>query len=199
MLSLPDLARLKDLHTDQIVESSIVPLSKGLAKQVDSQWWKIGGSRTARENEADHGWRWSDIAGSCRLDPWCECRAIVTPDGVVQGAINYHLNGKSLREHDLGAVFVHHLATAPRNRPWLVPKPRYKGVGLALLSTAIVHGYVLGLGGRVVVPSVPTERTRQFYEKRGFQYVSEDDDGIIDFELTPEAAQAWLLKEGFLE
>jgi GNAT superfamily N-acetyltransferase len=199
MLILPETIELEDVRAQCNCEAQILALTKDLAKQIDAQWWLIGGSRSKRQAEGDHSWRWADIWGGSRQDKWSECLCVVTADGIVQGAINYHLNGKSLISPELGAVFVHHFATAPRNRPWMVEEPQYRGVGLALLAAAVRHGYALGLGGRTVVPSLPTERTRQFYENRGFQRIAEDEDGIIDYELTPEVAQAWLRAEGYLE
>ena len=198
MLILPETVLIEDRRAGQGCEAEIVRLTKELAKQIDSQWWQIGGSKSKRQQEGDHGWSWADICGSCRQDKWCECLGLVTADGIVQGAINYHLDGHSLLIPDDGAVFVHHIATAPRNRPWLVDEPQYKGVGSALLATAVRHSYLLALGGRVVIPSLPTEQTQQYYENRGFQQVDTDEDGIIDYELTPEAAQRWLREEGYL-
>jgi hypothetical protein len=198
MLILPESAHLHDLRTNRSCPAEIVRLTKDLAKQIDNQWWQIGGSRTQRSREGDHSWRWPDILGVSRMDAWSECLGVVTPDGVVQGAINYHLNGKSLLEPDLGAIFVHHIATAPRNRPWLVESPQFGGVGAALLAVAVRHGYALGLGGRTVVPSLPTEHTRHFYEKCGFRPIAEDEDGIIDYELAPEVAEEWLREKGYL-
>lgn len=198
MLVLPENTIITDLRSGGDCEAQIARLTKELGKQIDSQWWQIGGSKSKRQQEGDHGWSWADIWGKCRTDKWCECLGLVTPDGIVQGAINYHLDGKSLVVPDVGAVFVHHFATAPRNRPWLVDEPQYRGVGSGLLVTAVRHSYLLGLGGRVVIPSLPTEKTKQFYENRGFEQVDADEDGIIDYELTPEAGQQWLREEGFL-
>jgi GNAT superfamily N-acetyltransferase len=95
-----------------------------------------------------------------------------------------------------GAVYADRLATAPRNRPWLVGSPRYRGVGTVLLLAAVRQSYLLGLGGRVGLASLPSERTRGFYSRRGFQVIFERKDGMIEFELPTALAVAWLEEEG---
>ncbi len=67
-----------------------------------------------------------------------------------------------------------------------------------LLLAAVRHSYALGLGGRVWLTSVPRERTRDFYTRRGFQVILDHDDGMIDFELPTARAVAWLEEEGYL-
>ena len=52
-------------------------------------------------------------------------------------------------------VYIELLATAPWNRPKLVPKPRYKGVGRILLGTAISLSVDLEFKGRVSLHSLP--------------------------------------------
>lgn len=199
MFELPENLTLKDCRTGQRCDAIIVRLTKDLAKQIDVRWWQIGISKEKRKREPDNGWKWADFAGESRMNQWSECLGIRIADGSVQGAINYRLDGKSLVNNDLGTVFVHHLATATWNRPWLVESPQYRGAGTALLVTAVLHSYSLGLRGRVVVPSLPTEHTRSFYENFGFQQIGEDEGGIIDYELTSDAAQQWLREEGYLK
>jgi len=98
----------------------------------------------------------------------------------------------------LTSVYVDRLAAAPRNRHWLVADPLYRGVGKGLLLRAVCHSYLLGLGGRVNLVSVPRERTRRFYERRGLVAVREDDEGSIEYELSEQAAHQWLQEEGYL-
>lgn len=71
------------------------------------------------------------------------------------------------------------------------------GVGKGLLLRAVCHSYLFGLGGRVNLVSVPRERTRRFYERRGLVAVREDEEGSIEYELSDEAAQRWLQEEGY--
>ena len=112
--------------------------------------------------------------------------------------MGYLINGKSLLNSDASTVFIDYLAAAPRNREWLVDNPQYRGVGTALVFYAVCHSWLLGLNGRVTLVSLPSERTRKFYAQRSFTKVSESDDGIIEFELEPEAAQRWLKDMGVL-
>jgi GNAT superfamily N-acetyltransferase len=199
MIVLPEVIRLTHCQTGQQCEAQIVAFTKELAKQIDATWWQIGGSKTARRREGDHDWKWADIWGQHRSSRFAHFVGVQTQDGVIQGAIAYWTNGKSLLDKDLGTVFVHYLATAPRNRPWLVDLPEYRGVGTALLDIAIRHSYLLGLEGRVTLVSLSSERTRGFYEKFGFSQVGVVDDGMIEYELTTEVAHEWLRQKGHLE
>jgi len=67
-----------------------------------------------------------------------------------------------------------------------------------LLLRSVCHSYILGLSGRVNLLSVPSERTRQFYERRRFTRLSKDDDGMVEYELGAEAAEGWLQQAGYL-
>ena len=67
-----------------------------------------------------------------------------------------------------------------------------------LLLAAVRHSYLLGLGGRVWLSSLPSERTRGFYARRGFQVTCEHEGGMIDFELPNNTAVAWLEEERYL-
>jgi hypothetical protein len=46
--------------------------------------------------------------------------------------------------------------------------------------------------------SLPSEKTRRFYERRGFTRLSEDEDGMVEYELDEEAAQRWLQQAGYV-
>jgi hypothetical protein len=71
--------------------------------------------------------------------------------------------------------------------------------GSGLLLYAVCHSYALGLGGRLVLVSLATEKTRQFYANRGFTTVGEDENGDREYELEPGIATCWLQEKGFLE
>jgi hypothetical protein len=135
------------------------------------------------------------------VKPW---RKSTTPHawwknwGAVEGASLYRIDAQSQLAPGQGAVYVDRLAVAPRNRPWLVDGPKYQGIGTVLLLAAIRESYSLGLGGRVWLTSLPSERTRQFYRNRGLCVVFENEDGTIDFELSADSAQQWLEREGYL-
>ena len=122
-----------------------------------------------------------------------------TEDEDVQGAIGYRVDFKSYLAPELTTVYVDRIAGRPcANRPWLVENPLYKGVRKGLLLQAVCHSYLLGLGGRVNLGSLPSERTRHFYDKTGFIRVGENDEGLIEYELSDQAAQQWLHEEGYL-
>ncbi len=136
--------------------------------------------------------------GEHRHDLAWEFVAAQTENEAIQGAIAYRIDARSFLDSNLTSVYVDRIAIAPRNRPWLVAEPHYKGIGVGLLLRAVCHSYLLGLGGRVNLSSLPRERTRTFYQKRGFIAVAEDDDGLIQYELSDEAAQEWLSGQGYL-
>jgi hypothetical protein len=181
------------------VPARLVRLSREVAAdRMDGEWWSIGGSKTQRSEEGDHHWRWRQIVGGLRTRANWEALAIETEDGAIQGAIVYRIDAISQLEPDKGAVYGERLATAPRNRPWLVNPPHLRGAGETLLLAAVRHSYQLGLGGRVWLCSLPSERTRSFYVNRGFRVIFKNPDGRIDFELPSDRAERWLVEEGYL-
>jgi hypothetical protein len=56
-------------------------------------------------------------------------------------------------------VYVELIATAPWNRRKLVTDPRYKGVGIALIGTAITKSVELGFNGRIGLHSLRQSET----------------------------------------
>lgn len=124
--------------------------------------------------------------------------AIETENGAIQGAIVYRINAESQLEPGRLAIYGEYLATAPRNRPWLVNPPHLRGVGRGLLLAAVTHSYQLGLEGRIWLTSLPSERTRDFYVNLGFEVIFQKPDGTIDFELPSARALEWLKDEGYL-
>jgi hypothetical protein len=199
MLQLPETVVLRNLIDNTDCDARIVPITREMAqRKIDGQWWQIGGSRTKRREEGDHDWNWTKIFGENRGALHREMVAVVTADAAVQGAITYWTNGKSLLDSELGSVYVQFIATAPRNRPWLVDKPFFQGVGYQLLLYAVCHSYILGLGGRVTLVSLPTEKTKEFYTNRGFTKISEDENGNMEFELMTADAERWLREEGLI-
>ncbi len=199
MLVLPDDITIFDCERQAPVRAKLVRLNRELAaKEVDGTWWKIPVSKRAREAEGDHHWEWRKLIGLHRSELVWEALAVQSTRGGVEGASLYRVDAISQIESGEGAVFIDRLAVAPSNRPWLVNPPKYKGIGTALLLAAVRHSYSLGLGGRVWLTSLPTERTRDFYRKRGFRVIFEDENGMIDFELPTGVAQQWLEREGYL-
>lgn len=120
----------------------------------------------------------------------------MTGDGEAQGAMACRIDALSFLDAAQGAVFIDRLATAPRNREWLVEKPHYRGIGEGLILHAVAQSYELGLNGRVTLLAFDTPRVQRFYKNRGFQHVGAEE-GMEMFELIPATATDWLRKEGY--
>ena len=199
MLVLPDYVTLFSIQQNTKVQAKLVRLTRQLAAgRIDGEWWKLDVSKSIRAKEADHHWRWRQIVGEHRNNRSWETLAVQSTSGAIEGAIAYRIDALSQIDSGEGTVYADRLATAPRNRPWLVDVPSYRGAGTALLLAAVRHSYLLGLGGRVWLSSLPSERTRGFYARRGFQVTLEHEDGMIDFELPTARAVAWLEEGGYL-
>lgn len=199
MLELPNDVSIFSVRRDAFVKAKLVRLDRTIsAKQIDGTWWKLDVSKTLRSKEGDHHWEWRKLVGEHRNNATWDALGIQRSDGSVEGAILYRIDAKSQIEKGKGSVYVDRIATAPQNRPWLSDPPKYKGIGSVLLLAAVRHSYLLGLEGRVWLSSLPSEKTRAFYEAKGFNVIFEEPDGMIDFELPAAAAQEWLKKEGYL-
>jgi len=199
MLELPDDISIFSVARQKHVKAKLVKLDRNLAKtKVDGTWWKIPVSKKVREAEEDHHWGWRKLIGQHRNNANWESLAVQRTSGPIEGAMLYRIDAKSQLEKGKGAVYVDRIATAPQNRRWLVDPPKYKGIGSVLLLGAVRHSYLLGLGGRVWLTSLPSEQTREFYRNRGFESIFEDPDGMIDFELPEAEAERWLKQKGYL-
>jgi GNAT superfamily N-acetyltransferase len=199
MFVLPDNIAILNVQRNSLVRAKLVPLTRELAAtEIDGAWWKIPVSKKLRESEGDHHWVWRKLVGLYRNRLAWDIVAVQSASGAVEGAMLYRIDARSQIQTGEGAVYVDRLATAPRNRPWLGDPPKYRGIGKVLLLAAVRHSYLLGLGGRVWLTSLPTEKTRRFYENRGFQVIFENEDGTIDYELPAEVSRQWLKSEGYL-
>ena len=199
MLVLPNNIKLFNVQRQCWVRAKLVPLTRDLAAtEIDGSWWEVPVSKAAREEEGDHHWQWRKVVGGHRNDLRWEAVAVQSASGAIEGATIYRIDAKSQVERGEGAVYIDRLAAAPRNRPWLVNRAKYRGAGSALILGAVRHSYSLGLGGRLWLTSLPSERTVEFYRRRGFEVVFENEDGTIDFELPATVAQRWLKSEGYL-
>lgn len=189
-----------DRRSGEWCSAELVVLTRELAaKKIDGQWWKIAEKLlSSRKDEGDHHWVWRKLVGEHHNQLAWHFVACQTADGEIQGAAGYRIDYRSILVPEEGSVYVDRIAVAPRNRAWLVKNPLYMGVGVGLLLRAVCHSYILGLGGRVNLVSLPSEQTRQFYERRGFTRLNEDDDGMVEYELSDEAAQRWLEQAGYL-
>lgn len=198
MDQLPDRIELRRIADNARIFATLRRLTRELAQEkIDGSWWETLGVPThKREEENDHSWRWSKRIGQLRNSRWHEALAAETQDGAVQGAVLYWLNTRSFIQPEKGAIYIEALATAPRNRPWLVDAPVYRGVGESLLLRSVCHSYLLGLEGRINLVAFDDQRTIGFYKNRGLTPAGYDED-LPRFELEPDAAVSWLKEEGY--
>jgi hypothetical protein len=201
MEELPSRVQLVDRQSGEQCEANLVELTRKLAATgIDGRWWKLSGELLGRgADEDDHHWVWRKLVGKHQNQLAWHFVACQTDDGEIQGAAGYRIDYRSVLAPEAGSVYVDRIAVAPRNRLWLVTNPLYIGIGVGLMLRVVCHSYILGLGGRVSLISLPSERTRQFYQHRGFTRLSEDDDGMVEYELDEEAAQRWLEQAGYLQ
>lgn len=198
MLTFPQQIQILDLHVQQEVPAQIIRLDRSHGAKIDGTWWKVEARQRDKDREGDHHWKWRTVIGEHRNDLRWEALGVQTEGGDLDGVIIYRLDAKSWLEPQKGAIFVERLASAPRNRPWLVNSPRHQGIGSELLLAAVRQGYSLGLNGRVCLTSLPTESTLKFYRRKGFVEIVGDEDGMIDFELPADMAEKWLNEKGYL-
>lgn len=189
------LKRLEILRADnnRLVDAHIIELTKKVAlERIDQVWWAESNLTAAFRNEGDAHWKWENIVSSYSRNLLHECVALLSKENYLEGAMAYQLDFKSKIEKDKGSLYVGWLATAPRNRNWLVSKPLYKGIGSMLLYWAVCESYASGLGGRVSLQSLPTPSTVKFYENKGFLRtdLTQPETGLIDYELPESKAQA---------
>jgi GNAT superfamily N-acetyltransferase len=183
-----------------IVDARIMRLDRTLAKNfIDAKWWQLDGvSSAVRQEEADRGWNWTREIGSIRTKPTWGAVGIMCADDFVEGVMTYRIDAKSCLEPNLGAFYIDRIASAPRNRAWLVQNPLYRGIGSAMLLWAVTESYSLGLEGRISLDSVQTPTTINFYTHKGFSQLAPPKDGLTSFELPKASAENWLIKEGLL-
>jgi len=199
MLNIPQNVFLFEVAGHRTVQTPLVELDPSLAQsQIDSAWWTIPVRSDKLQREDDSHWNWQDLADSCQTQLAWDAVAIQTPGGQVEGAMTFRIDAESLLENGKGVVYIDRLAAAPHNRPWLVDTPRYRGVGTALVLVVVQESYKLGLEGRVGLSSLPSPRTRDFYQNRGFQEISQQANGLFDLELPAVSAENWLRQEGLL-
>ncbi len=194
---LPDLplaVRLIHCPSNQFASARLEWLNGKLAKsKMGKAWWSgLGVSKSMRADESDHHWDWAAELGKQRNSPFAKSVCIRSVDGDIQGAMIYQTNGLSVLTRDAGAILIERLATAPRNRPWLVAHPLYRHIGITLVRWAAFHGYRLGFGGRIVLATLPSPRTERFYKSLGFRGTDAEEDDMVIYELEPGLAQSLL-------
>jgi hypothetical protein len=191
-LGLPERIRLLRCPAGEAEDANLVWLTRELAEEgIDKVWWPdVAVKKEVKRKETDWNWKWVEYAGFVRakLGQFGYAWAAQTADRAVQGAIIYRINDLSYLEEGAPAVYCDYLATAPRNRAWLATDPCYTKVGTGLLTLAVTHSYLLGMGGRLNLISKDDERTVSWYKKYGFQETGQEMAGMLVLELTPEQA-----------
>ena len=198
------LKRIQILRADsnQNIDAEIIRLTTDVAREkIDKVWWKLPSvSAEEMNDEGDFHWDWERLARIYSGKILHECVAVLSQENYLEGAMVYQFNAKSKLEPNKESVYVGWLASAPRNRNWLVNQTFYKGVGTMLLYWALRESYDAGLGGRISLQSLPTPRTVQFYENKGLVRtdLTQPTNDLVDYELPESAALAWLQKQGDL-
>jgi GNAT superfamily N-acetyltransferase len=198
---MAELSKVKILHnkTKQLVQPHIVRLTEGYANDlIDSIWWK-NIPIESRNAEDDEHWNWASLIRRYCNGFFFRCVGLISPDELyVEGALLYQINAKSQLEADVGCFYIERLAAAPRNRHWLISDHVYTGVGSALLYWTVRQSYSRGLGGRILLESLPSSNTVNFYLKKGFIPTGKKNhrSKLEYYELPKDAAEAWMKGEG---
>lgn len=143
----------------------------------------------------DSHWDWSgkvlETQGSLAHKHFAvECEG--KTQGLMQLELSLHRSRVEVGQH---LVYVDYLSVAPWNRKSIEPKPRFRGVGSALLAQAIGTSAEEGFFGRLGLHSLPN--AADWYRKEfGMQSFGPDasKQGLEYFELTQESAQQFLTR-----
>lgn len=120
-----------------------------------------GSSQTLAEvNAEDAHWEWGKKALIALNDPLLFDFFVLECGGNTQAIMMTRKGGEDCfsrhSEHKRAPlIYVEFLATAPWNRPKLVPEPIYKGAGRALVGTAVSLSLEEEYGGRIGLHSLP--------------------------------------------
>lgn len=166
------------------------PALKGARNEHSS--WKAA----ADANVQDSHWDWVNKAKRATQELAYETFAVEC-NGCTQGLMLVDITKFARLEHQRGKelVYVELLATAPWNRPQLVLRPQYKGVGRVLIGTAISLSYDLEFKGRVGLHSLPQSES-WYREHAGFTELGIDAAKRMRyFEMTEEQASAFLMNK----
>ena len=196
-MPLPKYVRLTDCLSHQTELAEISSLLREQAKtDLDAVWWNdLGETKHDPGDEPDEHWEWRTIIAATQNKPYFRCVCVRTNDRIIQAAMLFRVDVKSVLEPGQGAVFVERLATAPRNRDALVIQPKFRGGGTGLLTYAIALSYSLGLGGRVSLIPIAHQT---FYEQFGFVATEAKVGRETLFELPAASATEILIERGLL-
>ncbi len=183
--------------TQRETTARFVELTPELASTaLDDGWWNKPPGSTHGKGEEDADWNWEQLSTETNGKDYWEAIALQTTSGVLQGAMVYRVDAKSVLEPDVGAVFVENLATAPWNRKRVTATPQYGGAGPELLCQAVHHSHLLGFRGRVLLTPLPG--AIEFYLGRGFVDTGQMIDDLPLYELPEDAARKWLNEKGLV-
>jgi hypothetical protein len=122
----------------------------------------------------------------------------ITAGGMTQGLMKVDLMQGARIEVQQGKplVYVDYLEAAPWNRPDLGQKPKFKGVGTALVSAAVALSSDEGFGGRIALHSLP-QSDRFYLERCGMTDLGPDPayQNLRYFEFTSDQARTFLEEE----
>lgn len=191
-------AKIFHVPTQTLKTADVFPLSEEIARDlIDNVWWeKI--SPTLMALEMDNHWRWEEKIIKRKSNILYDFVAIESDEEYLEGAMIYLSGVESQLNAQNLCGWIDYLASAPRNREWLVDSPLYKGIGSAFLYWAILRSYRTGLKGRIRLESLPSENTIKFYERKGFVKTNfpASEEGLVSYELPENMAMEILLRGG---
>jgi len=121
----------------------------------------------------------------------------VVAQGETQGLAQIDLTKSARGASQLNKpmVYLDYLEVAPWNRPDLGNRPRFQGIGTALLSASVQLSIDEGFKGRTGLHSLP--QAESFYRRWGFTDFGPDPDyqNLAYFELTAVQARTFLEEE----
>jgi hypothetical protein len=182
-----DSILITDCSDGRKIPARIGRLTPAWARRlIISRWWREVSVPLARSSlESDHAWAWDRYAAEAEVDPNSRCYVALTAYErrlEAQGAIIYRIDAASLLEPGRRAVYLHFLASAPRNRSLLMKGAAvYRGVGEGLVLMAMLDSLYNGLEGRVLGDPVPD--AIPFYEKLHFRRVLDPQDHRVYYEI----------------
>lgn len=197
MNGLPEQLQLYNCVTGHAVVAAIQALHREDAKHlIDADWWTDLGVTLANPmDEPDSHWQWREIISKTQNRPYFRGVCARSPDNKIQAAMLIRVDGRSVLAPGERAVLIDRLATAPRNRGWLVQAPLYRGGGEGLLAYAVAQSHFLGFSGRVTLFPIANE---QFYLDRGFIRTDIIEDDEVLYELPAELATSMLQERGLI-
>ena len=145
-------------------------------------------------------WDWRKKTAALQQGILAQAGFSIVCDGLTQGMMIVDTTMKRCRidnQRDKNLVYVKYVENAPWNRKELFNPPRYRGVGSILIRAAIALSEDLGFRGRLGLHSLP--QADGFYADTCNMAdigIDRDYHNLRYFEMTPECAQAFIMKGG---